>query len=310
MDHLWIGLAVLAAFFQSLRLAGLKVANQSIPVLPATFMRGLFGLPVMVAYLVGVLLWESGSARTVEMPSLPPRFWLMSVLAGLGQYFGTALLVYAFQLRNFAVGTMLVKADVIMTAVIGSLLFSERISASGWVAILVTVAGVLIVSAGRLDFAAMRRSGESWGDLLLGYPTRICLVSAMIYATSYLTLREALLAIEGSPMARSAWSAVGMTVLQLLVIGPWLLVRHRADVMAIGRILPLAVAVGTASALGTIFWFLATAYTNASYVAAVAQVQIAFTLAISSLYFRERIMPLEIVGMAGVLAGIVLFRFA
>ena len=310
MDHLWIGLAVLAAFFQSLRLAGLKVANQSIPVLPATFMRGLFGLPVMVAYLVGVLLWESGSARTVEMPSLPPRFWLMSVLAGLGQYFGTALLVYAFQLRNFAVGTMLVKADVIMTAVIGSLLFSERITVGGWAAILITLAGVLTVSAGRLDHRAILGSGESWTDLLIGYPTRICLLAALVFASSYLTLREALLAVPGSPMAQSAWGAVGLTVTQLLIVGPWLLWRERAGMMAIGGMLRLATLVGASSAFGTIFWFLASAMTNASYVAAVAQVQIAFTLAISALYFRERIMPLELVGMGVILIGILLFRFA
>jgi len=47
-----------------------------------------------------------------------------------------------------------------------------------------------------------------------------------------------------------------------------------------------------------------------AYVAAVAQVQIAFTLAISWFYFGERVSRLELAGIVTILAGLLLFRMA
>ena len=59
-----------------------------------------------------------------------------------------------------------------------------------------------------------------------------------------------------------------------------------------------------------VLWYLASALTNASYVAAVAQVQIVFVLIISRFWFREQIRPLELAGIAVILAGVLLFRLA
>ena len=47
---------------------------------------------------------------------------------------------------------------------------------------------------------------------------------------------------------------------------------------------------------------------NAAYVAAVGQVQMVFTMAMSWLYFRERILPLELLGIAVIVTGVLLFR--
>ena len=304
LDHRWIAFSIAAAFFQTLRLAGLKQANQSLNVLVATMVRSLFGLPVLLLYLAGVLAFAGGT-----VPEFNARFVIMCTIAGLTQYFSTALLVYAFQLRNFAVGTMLVKADVIITAVVGSLLFSERITPGGWAAIAVTVAGVLMVSAARIDPSKLTEPGESVLGLLVSYPTQICLASAAMFATSYLCLREGLLAIDGSTATRAAWAAVTMTATQLVLVGPWLLRREPNAIAAILSVKWLAAFVGLMSALGTIFWFMASTLANASYVAAVAQVQIVFALAISWAYFKERINRLELAGMLVILAGILSFRF-
>ena len=47
--------------------------------------------------------------------------------------------------------------------------------------------------------------------------------------------------------------------------------------------------------------------TNASYVKAVGQVEIIFTILISTLYFRERITPVEYAGIATIVGGVLMF---
>ena len=65
--------------------------------------------------------------------------------------------------------------------------------------------------------------------------------------------------------------------------------------------------IGLTSALGSIGWFTAMTLENASYVKAVGQVEVIFTLMISSLYFRETLSRLELTGMAVIVAGVLLF---
>ena len=134
----------------------------------------------------------------------------------------------------------------------------------------------------------------------------------MVNAISFLLLREAIFAIDmgGGPLMRAAFAAAAMNLSGVLMVGAWLLATDRPGLVQIGRHLRLGVFVGSASALGTIFWYIASALTNASYVAAVAQVQIVFVLAISRYWFRETIRPLELAGMAIILAGVLLFRLA
>jgi drug/metabolite transporter (DMT)-like permease len=66
--------------------------------------------------------------------------------------------------------------------------------------------------------------------------------------------------------------------------------------------------IGVTSAVGSIAWFTAFTLQNASYIRAVGQIEVVFTLLISVLYFRERISSLELAGIAATVAGILLFR--
>jgi drug/metabolite transporter (DMT)-like permease len=306
MEYFWILASILAALFQAIRLAALKELNRHVSVPVATYVRVLFGLPVLLAY-TAALLWTTGAS----LPPVTPRFLIFSALTALGQYAGTALIVRLFQLGNFAVGTMLAKADVVVTAIVGSILFSEAITAGGWVAIVVTVAGVLLASAGRFPASAWRSGGESLAVMLFGPPTRIGLLIGAVNAASYLMLREAILDLDpaASPLVRSAYAATMMLVMALFLVGGWLIATDRPGLRRLASHIPLCLFVGVMSAIGTLFWFLASALTNASYVAAVAQIQIVFALAISRWWFREAIRPLELAGIATILAGIVLFRF-
>ena len=308
MAYLWIVAAASAAFFQALRYASLKELNKYLSPAVTGYTRILFALPLLLIHL-WVVLHVTGQ----PLPQLSPWFLAMTGLGALGQFLGTVLMVRLFQIGNFAVGTMLAKADAVITAIIGSLLFSEHISGAGWFAILVTVAGVMIVSTGRLPSGSLLSSGTPIANLVFGPSTRLGLIIAVVNAVSYLLIREAMLDLKfGQGVSATVAAATAGTVLTALsaaFLGIWLLVMERPGLRLIRHHAGLGCFIGVASALGTLLWFLATALTNASYVAAVAQVQIVFALAISHYWFRESIRSIELAGIALILAGVLLFRF-
>ncbi len=304
MEHLWIIASVAAAFFQALRYAALKELNQHLSATVTTYVRMLFGLPFLVVYLAAVL-----NVQGVSLPETNPWFWGYCALTAFLQFGMTLLVVRLFHHGNFAVGLMIQRADVILTAVIGSVLFSEAISRLGWVAIAITVCGVLAASAARMAPSAWGK-GAAVSEILLGPATRLGLSSALCAAISYLALREAILTLEPSvnPLVKGATAAVATTAVSFVLIGLWLALREGRELARIRHWPWLCTLAGFASAAGTVGWFTASALTNASYVAAVAQVQIVFALLISRYWFRETIRPLELVGIALIVGGVMMFR--
>ena len=305
MEHLWIIASLAAAFFQALRYAALKELNQHLSALVTTYVRMLFGLPFLLAYMAVLLAWTD-----TPLPATNLRFWVFCSITAVAQVVMTLMVVRLFRLGNFAVGLMLTRADVILTAIIGSVLFSEVINGWGWVAIGITVAGVLAASAGRMGPAAWAGGDVRMIDVLFGPATQIGMASALCAAVSYLILREAILALDPAlgPAVRSAAAGVGMTIVSFSVVGVWLAVTNLEGLLRIRQWPWLCTLAGFASAAGTICWFLAAALTNVSYVAAVTQVQIVFALAFSRYWFKETIRPLELAGIGLILAGVLLFR--
>ncbi|MEO8651847.1 MAG: DMT family transporter [Hyphomicrobiaceae bacterium] len=307
MSNLWIWATVGAAFFQALRYAGLKTLNQSLSTGVTTYVRVFFTLPLLILYLAAVLWWTGE-----PVPRLSSTFMAYSAASSVAQFAGTLLVVRLFQLGNFAIATLIIKADVIMTALIGTAFFFEHITPVGWAAILVTIVGVVVISLGRQPISAEARGGGAAGILTNAAPTLIGLTSALIYSLSYLFLREAILVADptSGPFVRSALAAVAMTGISVTLVGVFLLATQPRELLRMFEFQKLCWFIGAASAIASTGWFLASALTNASYVAAVAQVQVVFTLLLSYFYFGERIRPVEIAGVVFIVAGLILFRTA
>lgn len=54
MELIWIPISVLAAFMQAVRTAAQKSMNEKLSVMVTTYSRSLFGLPLMLIYLLAV----------------------------------------------------------------------------------------------------------------------------------------------------------------------------------------------------------------------------------------------------------------
>ena len=270
-----------------------------------TYVRSIFGLPVLLIYLIAVMV-----AGDYGLPDINASFLIYSLGAALSQVAATALLIYLFTLRNFAVGTTLTKTDVMMTAILGSILFSETISTAGWVAILLTVAGVILLSIARTGVSALSGGGQGLLAAVLAKPNQIGILTGFFFCLSYLFLREASLSLSGGGfLYTAAWTVVTVTAMQVIFLGLWLAIKEPSGFRQLGLNTKLCLFIGLTSALGSIGWFTAMTIENASYVKSVGQVETIFTMLISSLYVREKIAGKEMFGIVLIVAGVLVFLF-
>lgn len=303
MELIWIPIAILAALMQAVRTAAQKSLNARLSTWMTTYVRSLYGLPVSILYLWGVMRYEG-----LGWPEFTAHYLAYSFGAAAVQVIATYLLIWLFQMRNFAVGTMLSKTDVMQAALIGVLVFSEAVSVVGWVAILLTIAGVIAISIGRVGLGKLGTGEMSLLQALVAKPTLVGLAAGFFFAMSYLFLREASLGMnQGGFLYRAAWTVVIVGAIQVMVVGAWLVVREPAGFRQLPGLTMPCIFIGVTSAIGSVGWFTAMTLENASYVKAVGQVEVIFTLAISSLYFREHINRLEVIGIAVIVAGVLMF---
>ena len=302
---IWIPISVFAALMQAVRTAAQKTLNQNMSTMGTTYVRSLFGMPTLIVFLAAAILYTGHG-----IPEYNPVFLLHTSIAALTQVLATALLIHMFRLKNFAVGTMLTKTDTIMTALIGTALFSEQLTQLGWGALVVVVCGTILMLAGRMGTAAFRESGETLSGLLAGRPTQVALMCALLFSLSYLFLREGTrdLGEQHHFLWRAGWTVVLATGLQTVCLGIWLAVKEPGVFKQMWPMRGIASFIGLTSALGSIGWYSAFALQNASYVRAVGQIEAVFTMAISWLYFREKVTALELVGIAVTMAGVLMFR--
>ena len=198
----------------------------------------------------------------------------------------------------------------VLTALIGTLFFTEKITLLGWLAILVAMGGVILMLLGKLGATVFATRGEALSHLLLGRPAQVALACALLFSFSYLFLRAATLELgeQNHFLWRSAWTVVLATVMQVVCLGLWLARTEPAVFRQMGPMRGIASFIGLTSALGSIGWYTAFALQNAAYVRAVGQIEAVFMLTISWLYFRERITALELTGIACTIAGVLMFR--
>ena len=138
MIELWIPITLFAAFMQNLRSALQKHLKGRLSTGGATYVRFLYACPLALAYLLAV--HQLGG---YGIPAVNGLFLLYCLLGGLCQILFTFLLVYLFSFRNFAVGTVYSKTEMIQVALLGLILLGDTISGAGVFAIALGMVGIL-----------------------------------------------------------------------------------------------------------------------------------------------------------------------
>lgn len=202
----WIFASVAAALFQTVRFMLQKVLSMGVlSTAGSTFARFVYSAP-LVWILLAIGLWWFN----LPMPALSWAFWTYASLGGIAQILATVCVVALFRQRNFAVGITFKKTEVILTAIVGLLFFGDAVSLIGWIAILIGLAGVILLSrTSDLD--------EGFWAALSSRATVLGLAAGLLFAVSATTYRAASLEIDSAlPVLRAGVTLACVIALQCL----------------------------------------------------------------------------------------------
>ena len=294
---LWIPITVAAALCQNIRTTMQQKIRGILSVDGANFVRYLYGAPLalgMLAFLVFV------TGRSV--PSISLYFLLLVTIAGVAQIVATSLMIHAFSLRNFAVGTVYSKTETVFVALFATFIAGEPLGLGAWAGILVCLGGVAILSVrGKLSdvrgvLADLTHKGARYGIL-----------SGAIFAIAAGTIREASkLLPEGDFLVRGITVLACMNTIQVVLMALYLARRDRPQLGKVWFNWRSSVWVGIFSVLGSAGWALAMTLENAALVRAVGQIELVFTFIASHVVLKERPSAGEWIGSVLVVGGVVL----
>ena len=288
----WIPVTVAAAFFQTLRNVLQKSLKSRLSTWGATASRFVYAAPLAALLFAGL---TAGTGQGVGAP--PTAFYLYGAAGGLSQILATGLLIHLFSYTNFAVANAFTKTEPMQTAVFGIVLLGDSLTFGAVVAILISLAGVILVSIPETKGAGRwKLDSKVWIGVLSGGMFGL---SAVAYRGASLSLPE------GVVILRASATLAFVTTFQALAILGWLALREPGEVARLARAWRVAALVGVSGMLGSLCWFTAFTLENAAHVRALGQVEVIFTLAASILFFRERVNRREIAGVLLVAAGVV-----
>lgn len=287
----WILFTLLAITMQSLRTAAQKQIAQSLSAATTTLIRYLFGLPFAFVYFF--LLRYIYQDEVIVANSL---FYRAANLAALAQIIATVFLVKALTLRNFAVGTALVKTEALLAAIIGATFFSVVLSPMAYFSVILGVVGVLIASNWKLNIS----------DLFQNESIKFGIGSGLGFALASLWIREASLSLELPLLFSAAIVLLYMVLVQTVFCLLYVLIRENSQ-------LPLMLVrwrscflIGLSSLIGSVGWFTAMSLQEAAVVKTLGQLEFAITLLITYFYFGEKITAKEYVGIMLVIMSVIL----
>ena len=295
--ELWIPITIAAAFFQNLRSALQKHLKGRLSNTGATFSRFAYAAPLAVLY-VAALAALTGEA----VPRPHATFVAYAAVGGLAQITATALLLYSFSFRNFAVGTTYSKTETVQTAIFGILILGDPLGPGAAAAIVISLLGVMTISVAstRMTFLGLVTS-------LTEKPALIGIASGAFFGLSAISYRGASLSLgERGFLIRAAFTLACVTLFQTLVMAAYMRLREPGQITAVLRAWRIAAWAGASGMLASAGWFTAMTIQNAAHVRALGQIELLFTFAASVFLFHERPNRIEVAGIALVVGGILI----
>ena len=290
---LWALFTVIAAGAQTVRNATQRELTAKLGTVGATHVRFLFGFPFALLFLCAVTI-----ALGQQPPRPAPIYWLWVIAGALTQIAATALMLAAMNERSFVVVYAYIKTEPVQVALFGLVFLGDAVTPLMAAAILIATAGVVIMAL---------KPGTS-SDL---QATLLGLAAGAMFALSAVGFRGAILslALPSYIMAATFTVTVGL-LLQSVLLSLYLWLRSPDVLAAIVRAWRPSLFAGFMGALASQFWFLAFALATAASVRALALVEVLFAQAISRFVFKQRTTPREALGIALIVAGVVLLLWA
>lgn len=290
---MWIPITLLAATFQILRTARQHELRRVLAVNPAGFVRYAYGFPLaLIAAIVTFGVFDA------ELPKPPARFWPIVAGAGIAQIFGTVALLKSFQLRDFAIGTVYVKTEIILVAIVSAVALGEPLEPLGWAAAVLCMAGVAWLAAPGKITDALRLAGDP--AALMG------VLAGLGFALAAAGIRGASNTLGDAPTwSRALLTLTVMLGIQTVLNGTQLAATDRSGLKAVASNWRAAIPVGVLSLSGSACWAVAVTLTSAAKVRTLGQVELVLAFVISAVWLREQHSRVEYAASALVLLGVI-----
>jgi drug/metabolite transporter (DMT)-like permease len=295
--ELWVPITIFAAFCQNLRSALQKHLKGQLSTSGATFSRFLYAAPLAALYVLGLAVIAG-----YPLPRPNATFLTYAAIGGLAQITATALLLYLFGFRNFAVGTTYSKTETVQTAIFGVVILGDPIGLGASNAILVSLVGVMAISVARTNIGLT--------SLLTSLTEKTALIgiaSGAFFGISAVSYRGASLSLGGEGCwMQAAFTLACVTVFQTLVMAVYMRLREPGQITKVIASWKVSGWVGLSGMLGSVGWFTAMTIQNAAYVRALGQIELVFTFAASYFFFHEKTNRIELLGILLVIAGLLI----
>jgi len=296
---LWIPITIFAALAQTFRNAAQRHLTKKLGTLGATLVRFLYGLPF-------AFLWLLALNQLAGLP-LPTQNWISfgwTALGAVGQLVATALLLRTMEERNFAIGVVYSKTEIIQIAIFAIVLLGDPLSTATALAIAVATAGLVLLSP---KPAGGSEAESGWASPVALYG----LGSGAAFAVSAVGYRGGALALDTpSLFIAAAYVLAWAQSLQVLLLGGWLWARSPTVLAAVAREWRLSTGAGFAGTAASAGWFTAMAIEPVAHVRTLGLVEVLFSFAVSRRVFRERIGWRELAGIALVVLGVAMITRA
>ena len=297
MIEIWIPITIFAAFSQNLRSIYQKKLQKNMSNISSTYTRFLFGLPFVLIYFL--FLYNFSNSKFL-VSNINTTFLLYCLLGVISQIIATLLLLKIFKTNNFSVATSYSKTEPIQAAFFGFILLSDPISFIGLIGIIIGLIGIMITSIKKINLRI------NFFNLSVFYG----LLSGSLFGLSAVLFRGAshsLFSIDY--MLTSSFTLLIAIVIQTLILTFYILLTDIKQFYLLYFNWKDGLIVGFFGAFASICWFYAMSIQNVAYVRALGQIELIFTILASILYFKEKIIANEILGVLIILIGILIILF-
>ncbi len=298
---MWIEITLLAGCLQTIRNSVAKSLAGKISPALNSWSRFTFNLPFSVL-LVSLLVYQRG------LPGTSFTFLGYCCATAVTQLLGNIALVAAFQRANFAQSIVFHKLEVLFTAILGALFFSEWPSFLGWIGVWCCGGGILLMNLGR---DTQRQDWRRAFSIDTGAAQALACAFLLVIAS--FMLKEAVFQLRADNpewaagyFAPAAYTLFHTTWIEVVILTVFLWFRKRQEFYKVRQYWQRMALIGFTGFAGSLGWYWAFSLTLVAYVKAVGQIEAILSVGIALFVWKEKEVLKQIPGVCLIVIGIVL----
>lgn len=289
----WIIVTIFAAFLQNLRFTLQKNINKKVSTFSSSYVRFAFSLPFTLA----LFFMYFQSFEIIKLCLDNKEFVIYFILGSISQIIFTFILLYLFQFSNFIIGTSLSKTEVIQIALLEFLILGDKLN-------IFVVLGIILSTIGVIVFTV--KNVNLFFKNLFSKTTIIGIISGLFLGLSVVLYRAAALSLENvnSNFEKALCTLFFGVLFQTIIMTIYIFLFERDQFKKLYENKYQCLLAGFSGFLATLSWFYAFTLVQSSLVRALGQIELIFSYLSSTIFFKEKVKLVEIIGIIIFVSGV------